>query len=142
MLKIAVKYGLILFITLAVLKALEYSFFSYKITLQTYLGLVAIGFTLIGSAVVWFLTSRQSKPDQNAAAQNAEPDAELLSKFSERELEILRCVAHGYTNKEVAQMLEISPNTIKTHLSNLYTKLGVSNRTQAAAEAKALNLIK
>lgn len=136
--KIILKYGVILFVALALVKALEYSFFSYKISLEIYLGLVAVGFTIIGSGVVWFFTRHRTLP---VPEEPAKPDTKLLEKFSERELEILRCVAHGYTNKEVAQMLDISPNTIKTHLSNLYTKLGVSNRTQAASEAKLLNII-
>jgi DNA-binding NarL/FixJ family response regulator len=69
------------------------------------------------------------------------PDQNLLAQFSKREQQLLVLLAKGYTNKEIAQVLHLSPNTIKTHLKSLFTKLQVSNRTQAAAEAKILNLI-
>jgi DNA-binding CsgD family transcriptional regulator/N-acetylneuraminic acid mutarotase len=55
--------------------------------------------------------------------------------LSERELEILRCLASGASNKQIADDLSISPFTVKTHLRNIYAKLGVSTRTEATTVA-------
>jgi two-component system, NarL family, response regulator LiaR len=62
----------------------------------------------------------------------AEAPADLLSP---RELDVLRLVAQGLENSEIAAELHISPRTAKNHLSNVLTKLGVSNRVQAATYA-------
>lgn len=52
--------------------------------------------------------------------------------LSEREWEVLELVARGYTNMQIAEALRLSDNTVKFHLQNIYQKLGVSNRTEAA----------
>lgn len=59
-----------------------------------------------------------------------DPGAEPLS---EREEAVLELLADGRSNREIARTLRMSPNTVKFHLRNLYSKLGVTNRTQAAA---------
>lgn len=131
--RVILPYALLLCAALAVLKLLEYQFFSYRARLDGYLGGVALFFLLFGIGLSWLL-----KPWKKAAD---EPDPAVLSKFSSRELEVLQLVAKGYSNKEVGRLLDISPNTVKTHMSNLYDKLEVGNRTQAVAEAKALHLL-
>ena len=55
--------------------------------------------------------------------------------------DVLSLLAEGHSNKEMAERLFVSPNTIKTHLAHLYEKLQVSRRTQAIHKAKALRLI-
>lgn len=65
----------------------------------------------------------------------------LIEPLSEREIEVLELLAKGHTNQEVAQKLYLSPHTIKTHTRNIYSKLGVNNRTQAVDKARTLGII-
>ncbi|MHA4844104.1 helix-turn-helix transcriptional regulator [Flavitalea antarctica] len=71
------------------------------------------------------------------------PDPGMLQELnvSERELEVLQCLARGLSNEEIAGQLFISLNTVKTHLSNLYFKLDVKRRTQAVQKARSLGII-
>jgi DNA-binding NarL/FixJ family response regulator len=69
---------------------------------------------------------------QHAHPQPAEDPAEALS---ERELEVLRLLARGLENTEIAHVLSISPRTVKNHVSSILTKLGLPNRVQAATYA-------
>src|SRR5829696_7782101 len=77
------------------------------------------------------------------AQASAAPGAgERLSEpLSERELEVLGLVAAGKSNAEIASSLFVSLSTVKTHINNLYRKLGASSRTQAVALARELDLI-
>ena len=61
--------------------------------------------------------------------------------LSEREMEVLALVAQGLTNPEIADRLYLSLNTVKAHTRNIYGKLGVHNRTQAVARARAMGLL-
>ena len=56
-----------------------------------------------------------------------------MMQVTEREMEILALVAEGLTNAQIARRLRVSDNTVKFHLQNVYLKLGVRNRTEAAA---------
>ena len=71
----------------------------------------------------------------------APPPPPLVEPLSERELEILRLVAAGSSNREVAAALFIAEGTVKNHLTNILGKLGVRDRTQAALKARDLRLI-
>ncbi|HOO10602.1 MAG TPA: response regulator transcription factor, partial [Cyclobacteriaceae bacterium] len=61
--------------------------------------------------------------------------------ISKRELEVLELMAQGLANQEIADKLFVSINTVKTHSSNLFSKLEVGRRTQAIKKAKGLGLI-
>ena len=69
------------------------------------------------------------------------PAQPLIEPLSERELEVLQLLADGQTNHEIAQTLCVSVNTVKTHLKNIYGKLGVHSRREAIAQAKKLGLV-
>jgi LuxR family maltose regulon positive regulatory protein len=64
----------------------------------------------------------------------------LVEPLSKRELEVMRLIVEGYSNKEIAQKLYISLRTVKYHATSIYAKLGVSGRTQAAFRARELGL--
>jgi DNA-binding NarL/FixJ family response regulator len=66
---------------------------------------------------------------------------ELTDKLSHRETEVLRLIAEGLTNQEIAERLIVSPTTIKSHVQNILQKLGASDRTQAAVYAVRSGLI-
>jgi LuxR family maltose regulon positive regulatory protein len=66
---------------------------------------------------------------------------QVLERPSERELEVLRLIAAGLSNQEIAEQLVVSPNTIKAHINKLYSKLDVNSRTQAILRAQELNLL-
>jgi DNA-binding NarL/FixJ family response regulator len=74
------------------------------------------------------------------ANQAARPQA-LANPLSDRETEVLRLVATGATNQEIAATLVIAEGTVRNHLTNILDKLEVSDRTQAAVKAKALGLV-
>jgi ATP/maltotriose-dependent transcriptional regulator MalT len=67
--------------------------------------------------------------------------ATLVEALSEREIEVLRLVTAGLSNREIASKLFISPGTAKTHIHHLCGKLAVRNRTEAAMRAKQLGLV-
>lgn len=75
------------------------------------------------------------------SSHTAIPSASLLTPVSEREVEVLQLIAEGKTNASIAEQLYISISTVKTHINNLYSKLGVESRTQALARAKELHLL-
>ncbi len=75
--------------------------------------------------------------DEQQAGQAVDP----LSQLTEREKEVLKCIAQGMSNREIAAALSISPMTVKTHVSNLLGKLQLADRTQAAILAIHLGLV-
>ncbi|MEM7116680.1 MAG: LuxR C-terminal-related transcriptional regulator [Chloroflexota bacterium] len=82
--------------------------------------------------------------DQVLALQNDavyDPNAQLVEPLSERELEILKLIASGSSNRDIADRLFISIGTVKKHAANIYGKLGVRRRTTAVSRARELGLL-
>ena len=77
------------------------------------------------------------KPGQNGRAEGES----LLGLLSTRESEVLGLVARGYTNQQISRYLLISVSTVKKHVRNAISKLGVSDRTQAAVRAVELGVL-
>ena len=88
----------------------------------------------IAAKVVAEFARMSSLPPRPASPPLREP-------LSERELEILRLVAHGASNKEIATALVLAEGTVKNHITNILAKLDVGDRTQAAIKAKELGLV-
>jgi len=65
----------------------------------------------------------------------------LVDPLTDRELDVLAEVASGYTNDEIAERLFISRGTVKRHVSNIFLKLGVHHRAEAAAKGRELGLL-
>jgi len=69
------------------------------------------------------------------------PAPEVAANLTNREIEVLRLIAEGATNAEIAVILSISPHTVKSHVINIFNKLGVNDRTQAAVWAARHNIV-
>lgn len=103
------------------------------------LGMLATGFLGLGA----LLGAHARRPRRTPAAPGAEADPEARSRLgiSARELEVLAELAAGRSNKQIAARLDISPNTVKTHVARLYEKLGAQRRTEAVHRARAFGLV-
>jgi LuxR family maltose regulon positive regulatory protein len=104
-----------------------------------YLGQVLAAFPMLGDvdsdaahAVIRIRSIRQ---------RTKATESSIVKPLTRRELEILKLLNEGLSNKEIAQALVISPLTVKVHASNIYAKLGVSGRVKAVAQAKALRIL-
>lgn len=75
------------------------------------------------------------------AAPSSRPQQRLEEPLSERELEILALLAHGLTNREIAQRLYLAEGTVKNYVTNILGKIGARDRTQAALRARELGLL-
>lgn len=130
-------YGLILAAAAVLLQWLEYQYLVRTHATQTYVVLVALAFLGLG---VWAGARLFRRP---TAATTFTPNslAQQSLKISERELEVLRRLAAGQSNKEIARDLDVSPNTVKTHVANLFQKLEVSRRTEAIRRARELGIL-
>lgn len=86
---------------------------------------------------------RKSSRQVGAASANAlfsQPEV-IVESLSSRELEVLRLIDAGLSNQEIADKLTVAPSTVKTHINNIYGKLGVQTRTQAINRARTLGIL-
>lgn len=117
------------------LQWLDYRHAIHALSTEVYVVLLAIGFAALGLWAGNRLTRRAPPPP-------GRNDAAIRSLgLTRRECEILDLLARGQSNKEMARALNISPNTVKTHVARLYEKLGVQRRVQAVEKARWLALI-
>jgi DNA-binding CsgD family transcriptional regulator len=140
-------YGLIGGVILALLQWTEYRFLVIEHSVQVYAGLIAATFAGLG---IWlgirFKASRQPGGQGHPPAPAAgpfQPDSQKLKDLTitPRELEVLRLIANGLSNREIAETLYVSENTVKTHSSRVLDKLGAKRRTQAVQMAKEWRLL-
>jgi DNA-binding NarL/FixJ family response regulator len=95
---------------------------------------VALGRTPVDPAVAGKLFAQISRQSQAV-------DSSIASQLSERELDVLRLLAHGLSNAEIAGRLHLSEGTVRNYVSAIFTRLGVSDRTQAAVIALRYGLV-
>jgi len=81
------------------------------------------------------------RPIVTAPQARARPAGGLVEPLSEREIEVLRLIALGRTNQEIARQLVVAPGTVKAHTASIYRKLDVANRTEAAARARQTGIL-
>ena len=140
-------YGLSLAALLLLLKWLEWRFVIIDHALEIYAGTIALVFTVFGIWLAIKLITPKVKTVVVEKQVFTGPDFVLNReqadslRLSNRELEVLQLIADGLSNRQIAERLFVSLNTIKTHTSNLFLKLEVERRTQAIEKAKRLSLI-
>ncbi len=96
---------------------------------------------LLAGGVVNGLASTNPLPPHSRSSERSISAAASLEMLTEREIEVLRLVAEGRANKEIARSLGLSEGTIKTHVSIILAKLGLQSRTQAAIYASNAGLL-
>jgi DNA-binding CsgD family transcriptional regulator len=131
-----ILYALGLAVAAVALEQLKFRYAADEISTDVYIGLLALGFTVLGLWVGHRLTAK--KP---VAAFERNDAAIAALNLTRRECEILDLLASGQSNKELARKLGISPNTVKTHLASLFAKLEVDRRVKAIEKARFLSLI-
>ena len=140
-------YGLLGGLLIVVLKFVEYRFLVVEHSIEIYGGLIALLFAGVG---VWLGLKLTRKKEvvvfKEVMVSTAVPfalNAERLRELgvTPREREILELIANGMSNREIAEKLFVSENTVKTHSSRLFDKLGAKRRTQAVQLGKELGLI-
>ncbi len=137
MLRTILVYGVLLAAGAFALYWLEYRFLVQTHSIEIYVALVALAFLGLG---VW-VGARLFRRVPSEAFEANKRVQETLG-ISGRELEVLELLAAGRSNKEIASRLEVSPNTVKTHVAKLYGKLEVKRRTEAILRARELGMIR
>ena len=137
-------YGLCGGVLIVAMRFVEYRFLVIQHSVEIYAAVIAAAFAAIG---IWFgitLTGRKVEVREVTVEVPAAPavpfvaDAQRIATLgiTPRELEVLQLMAEGLSNKEMAERLFVSENTVKTHASRVFDKLGASRRTQAVQMAK------
>lgn len=140
-------YGVAGGLLIVAMRYVEYRFLVVSHSFEIYAALVAAAFAGVG---IWFgltLTGRKVEVREVTvevpATQPFVTDAARIEALglTPRELEVLQLIADGLSTKEMAERLFVSENTVKTHTSRVFDKLGASRRTQAVQLAKNQRLI-
>ena len=140
-------YGLLGGVLITLLKVIEYRYLVIEHSIEIYGGLVAAVFAALG---IW-LGLKLTRPTETIVVREVEVpapstfvrnDARLEALgITPRELEILELIAAGLSNKEIGERVHVSENTVKTHSSRVFDKLGARRRTEAVRLAREQRLI-
>jgi NarL family two-component system response regulator LiaR len=153
--KTVLAYGILGGVLIAALKLVEYRFLVLEHSLEIYGGIIALLFSALGIWLGLKLTRKRETvvvrevpvhvevhvpvPVVGPFVRNETRLAQL--GITPRELEILEAMAAGLSNREMAERLFVSENTVKTHTARLFDKLSARRRTQAVQRAKEAGLI-
>ena len=152
-----VLYGLLGGVLIAALKLIEYRFLIIEHSLEIYGGIIALIFAALG---IW-LGLKLTRPRETVVVREVPVEVRVPVEvpvpvggpfqrnevrlaqlgITPRELEILEAIAAGLSNREIAERLFVSENTVKTHTARLFDKLSARRRTQAVQRAKQEGLI-
>ncbi len=136
MIRTVLIWALVLAVGVFAIEWLQAQYLARNLSRELYIGLIGAAFLAGGVWAGWRLTRR------DAPAPFTPNTAALASLgLTGQEVKVLQRLAAGQSNKEIARSLGLSPNTVKTHVSNLFEKLAVSRRTQAIGKARDLQLI-
>lgn len=131
-------YGVALAAAALALKLIEFQLLVRTHPGELYIGLIAAAFMALGIWVGMRVMPRRSPASGFTVNDRA---VESLG-ISGRELQVLELLAAGRSNKEIANQLDVSSNTVKTHLAKLYEKLDVNRRTEAILRARELGMLR
>jgi NarL family two-component system response regulator LiaR len=147
-------FGLVGGLLIAALRYTEYRFVVIEHSVEIYGALIAILFAIFGIWLGLRITRRRETIAVKevlvpASGRGAEPVAPFSPNtaqqhsigITDRELQILTLIARGLSNREIATQLFVSENTVKTHCSRSFDKLGAARRTQAVQRGKELGLL-
>ncbi len=128
-----------------ILKLIQWKFLLVDNAIDIYIGLIAVFFTVLG---IWIATQLIKPKVKTVVVEKEVPEKFAVNEtelkklnLSNREYEVLQLLAKGHSNNDIAESLFISLSTVKTHVSNLYSKMGVKSRIQAVEKAKRLKII-
>lgn len=143
-------YGVVGGLAITVLQLIQYKWLILAHSAEVYAALVGVLFVTLG---IW-LGRRLTRPAERVvetvrevlvevpATSAVRDEAQIaVLGLTPRELEILTLIAAGLSNREIAERAFVSENTVKTHSSRVFDKLGVQRRTQAAQRARELGLV-
>ncbi len=138
-------YGLCGGVLIVILKLVEYRFLVVQHSIEIYGGLIALLFAVLG---IWLGLKLTKNKETIVVREIPAPQSFTLNEarlrelgITRRELEILELIARGLSNREIAEKLFVSENTVKTHSSRLFDKLSARRRTQAVQLGKELGLM-
>jgi len=147
--KQSLLYGTSLALLLVLLKWLEFKLIIVDHAFELYVGAIALFFTALGIWLALKLTKPKvemlviEKEVYKAPSIEFVPNQVEIAKLnlSAREMDVLTLMAQGLSNKEIAERLYISLNTIKTHSAKIFEKMEVKRRTQAVEMAQRLGIL-
>lgn len=130
-----ILYGIALAAAAFLLEWLNYKHVVHRWSTEFYVAVIAVLCVALG---IWAGNRLTARP-RKAFSRN---DAAIAALgLSARECEVLEMLAAGHANKVIARQLDISPNTVKTHVARVYEKLAVASRTQAVQKARTLDIL-